>query len=682
MTRTTSIGAWSRHVTAVAAAAGATALVTLAAAPAADASFTTGQCQGSGLTARGASFQTAAHLVFKPSFETGFCASQGSAPNVNYTGGGSGLGRRHMGERTSASGAGENNLNGSLSRSYPERFTGTDEPLTANSKSQIEQGTDAAGDESPIHQIPVAGGAVSAIVNFPDNCNVESIPVANQSDPRRPGETDAAYATRVQFTNRARFTKAQWERIWNGAQSGGEKASTWGDTFPGLTAIVGNSAGKTDAQCQAQQMTRVVRFDDSGTSYAFKDALNAFRPSRGWLTDFTINPDTRNWPNASIDDGSACNGGVADPNKKSPVGVPGPGGTPSLVTGCANGNNNLVPKLRDTDGSVGYSDLATTIITGGDLRITPTTNIASRDDDKYLTQLPNGQATETFVESTRDPNGFKSNNSVGTRGANCAGTVYRNVPSSTLGDWSNASGVDSPTGWGICTLTYALAFDDDAKAYPNSPDGAAAEEGKARTVKDYLGSAVATTTQNELEAGNYSPLPAGIRTISQTGVNSIDWNKSGTAGGGGGGGGGGVANPGATSPPAGGGFTPPVAKPSNLFSVPRVSLSSKAGTATLSVRLPGAGRLVMEATAKVKVKVRGKTRTKTIRVGKVTRTVSKAGLVKLTVKPSSAARAVLRRTGKLKVSVKLTYTPRGGTARSSKKTITLRLKKPAKRGKR
>lgn len=678
MTRTTSIGAWPRRTAAIAAAAGATALITLAVTPGAEASFSIGQCQGSGLNGRGASFQNAAHPVFRQSFENAFCAAQGSAPAVTYSGGGSGLGRRHMGERTSASGTGENNLNGNQSRSYPERFTGTDEPLTATSKSQIEQGTDTAGDESQVHQIPAAAGAVAAIVNFPDNCNIESIPTANQTAPRNAGESDTDYATRVKFTNRVRFTQAQWERIWNGAQSGGDKASQWKDIFPGIAAIANNPALKTDQQCKDQQITRVARFDDSGTSYAFKDALDSYQPSRNWLPDFVTGPDTRHWPNATIDDGSFCNAGAPDANKQAPVGVDGPdnGNTPSLVTACANGNNNLVPKLAATDGSVGYSDLATTIITGGDLRITPTTDSLSRDDDKYLSPLPNGSGA--YTEATKNSNGFKSDNPGGTGGANCADTTYRNTPTSTLGDWSTASGVNDTVGWGICTLTYILAFDDDAKAYGNSPT----EEGKARTVKDYLSAMVSPAAQNDLEAANFSPLPSGIRTLAQGGVNSIDWNKSGTAGGGGGGGGGVVANPGATTPPAGGGSPPPVAKPSNVFSVPRTAISSKAGTATLSIRLPGAGRLVLEATAKVKVKVRGKTRTRTIRVGKITRTVSKAGLVKLTLKPSSAARSVLKRAGKLKVSVKLTYTPKGGTARSTKKTITLRLKKPVKKGKR
>jgi ABC-type phosphate transport system substrate-binding protein len=661
-------GAWRAALAALLIAAAA--LLAFAVTPAADAAFVTGECQGTtNLNGRGASFQTGAHTnVFSPQFNSFYCAGEGGGPIVTYSGGGSGLGRRHMGERTSASGAGENNLDGSLSRSYPERFTGTDEPLTPTHQAEINEGTDADGDEGEIHQIPVAAGAVAPIVNFPDHCDVESIPIANQTAPRNIGELTPAYEARVKYTNRARFTQAQWEKIWNGAQTGGDKAASWGDIFSDLKAIVGNPAAKTDQMCKDQQITRVVRFDDSGTSFAFKDALDSFNAARGWLPDFVTGPDTRNWPNAALDNGSFCNAGVPDPLKASPVGVDGPdaGTTPSLVSACANGNNNLVPKLAATDGSVGYSDLDTLTKTGGNLLVTPTTVIANRDDDKYVTQLPNGAGD--FTEATKFSGGYKTDNAGGTGGANCADTEYVNVPDSTLGDWSNVSGVNDVVGYAICTLTYILAFDDNADAYGNTP----AEEDKARTVKDYLAAALTTSEQNDLESGNYSPLPAGMLAVSQAGVDHIDWNEEG--------GGGGctsncppppcVTNCGGTPPPI---ITPP-AKPSNVFSVPRTSLDSKKGWATLSIRLPGAGKLVLDAKAKVKS---GK-KTKTIKVGKITRTVSKAGTVKLTLKPSSAAKKVLRKKGKLKVTIKLTYTPTGGTARTSNKTVTLKLKKKRK----
>ena len=119
-------------------------------------------------------------------------------------------------------------------------------------------------------------------------------------------------------------------------------------------------------------------------------------------------------------------------------------------------------------------------------------------------------------------------------------------------------------------------------------------------------------------------------------------------------------------------MTPPPSLPSNVFSVPRTSISSTKGTATFSFRLPGAGTLVLDATGNVSAKLLA---AKRFKVGKLRRTVSKAGTYKLTLKPSKAAKRVLRRRGKLKVSVKVSFTPRGGTARKSTRTVTLKLKK-------
>ena len=119
----------------------------------------------------------------------------------------------------------------------------------------------------------------------------------------------------------------------------------------------------------------------------------------------------------------------------------------------------------------------------------------------------------------------------------------------------------------------------------------------------------------------------------------------------------------APPPPGGGGGGGGTAPPSNVFSVPRTALTKK-GTAILTVRLPGAGTVALNATAKV-----GRKR---IKVGGLKLTVTKAGTYKLTLKPGSAARRVLNKKGRLRTSTKLTFTPRGGAARSSTKTVTLK----------
>jgi hypothetical protein len=231
-----------------------------------------------------------------------------------------------------------------------------------------------------------------------------------------------------------------------------------------------------------------------------------------------------------------------------------------------------------------------------------------------------------------------------------------------LATGSKTSGVNATSGFGICTLTYALVFDDNAAVFGNSAE----EESKARTVKDYEESIVSDAAQSQLFAADYAPVPPLLLAISRTAVSEIGWNKAGSGGSGGGGG----STPPVT-PPAAGGPAPVVI--SNQFSVPRKTISSKTGSATFSVKLPGAGKLDVVGTAKS-----GK---KTINVGHVVLTAGKAGTYSVTLKPSGVAKRLLNEDGSLKVSLKFTFSPTGGTANSSNSSVTLKLIKKAGSGK-
>ncbi len=306
-----------------------------------------------------------------------------------------------------------------------------------------------------------------------------------------------------------------------------------------------------------------------------------------------------------------------------------------------------------TDGSVGYADLATARNKG--LALNPAG--AAGPTTPYWTQVQNGSGT--FTEPSADVNGFRTD---GSKGANCLQATFSGVPTTpsdkTFGDWSQTSGVDSALGYGICTLTYGLVFDDSSTVWGTG----APEEAAARTVKDYWETVLTDGVQGQLFAADYAPLPAGILAISRTGITAVDWKKG--PGGGGNNGGGG------NTPPVnngGGGGNPAPVKPSNLFSLPRKSISSKTGGATISAKLPGAGQLELVGTAKS-----GK---KTIKVGRVVLTANKAGTFELALKPSAAAKKVLREKGSLKVALELTFTPDGGEANTDTSSVTLKLKK-------
>jgi ABC-type phosphate transport system substrate-binding protein len=458
-------------------------------APAGRADFTTDKCQGTAISGRGASFQNAAQTNWISEFQNNFCADVGTFPNVTYTGSGSGSGLQVMGRRSGACPCPPGNADGSQSRNQPERYAASDDPPPPSVVSDINKGTDTVGDEGIIHVIPAAVGSVAIAVNFPNNCDRSLLPDANETDP--------AAANGSPFDDRVRFTRSQFEHI----MAGDAGFTNWTQVFPTLGS---------DADCNIP-ITRVVRFDDSGTTFALKSYLDGINTGRGWKTTY-ITPDTRTWPAASLVSRADC-GGATGPQ--------GNAGSP-LTSGCSNGNGALMDKLKLTDGSVGYSDVATARSKGLDIA---TTAIAgSRDDDVFWTQGQN--PGNNWTEATADPAAFTTS---GQHGANCVTATYSGIPSSTLGDWFNADATDSNTGaYVICTLTYELAWDDYKPPYSLQGCGTSCEEQKARSVKDYLSSIVSNGGQETLFPADYAPLPDNLLDIARTGVNAICWDKAGS----------------------------------------------------------------------------------------------------------------------------------------------------------
>jgi hypothetical protein len=396
-------------------------------------------------------------------------------------------------------------------------------------------------------------------------------------------------------------------------------------------------------------IVRVVRFDASGTTFAFKDYLRTIEPARGWTTTYESGTSNgnREWPGAEFGGGGQC-GATAAPGTQAD-------NVDFLTSNCEKGAGKLVEKLIATDGSIGYADVATARNASPTLAINA--GAASAPTTPYWTQVQNGSGN--FTEPTADEvNGYRTTAAAnpGQKGANCTATTFNNTPASSFGDWSKATGVNAATGYGICTLTYGLAFDDNATVWSNTPE----EESKARTVKDYEESIVSAAGQATLFAADYAPVPNGLIAISRAGVAGISWNKAGSGGGGGGGGGGTT-----TGGNSGGSTDKGTAPVSNLFTLTRKAVSSKTGSATLSVKLPGAGKLDVMGTAKV-----GK---KKVTVGHIVLNAAKGGTFNLTLKPSGAAKTALKDKGKLNVSLKLTFSPSGGTAKTSTSSLTLKL---------
>ena len=175
-------------------------------------------------------------------------------------------------------------------RNDTPRFGMSDEPPIPLEVEQMNAGTtgDPAADadhtdDGKIHVVPAAVGTVAPLVNFPDNCDAKLL----GAEFRTITAAEITATPAKEALLRVRFPKQLFEKVWAGEAS----VNNWTEAFPELAA---------DSDCNVP-IIRVVRFDESGTSFAFKDELNALNSGRHWLTDYSfVAPGlTRNWPNAA-----------------------------------------------------------------------------------------------------------------------------------------------------------------------------------------------------------------------------------------------------------------------------------------------------------------------------------------------------------------------------------------------
>jgi ABC-type phosphate transport system substrate-binding protein len=315
------------------------------------------------------------------------------------------------------------------------QFIGTDDAPTA---AQIANIKTAAGGGNVL-VIPVAQTAISIIANPPAGCTVEEI------------------------------TNKDLEKSFRGI------ILNWSEL------------SSAEGECTSR-MTRVVRFDGSGTTYQLKNYLSIPNPSglpcttggtegkASWKElEPVINPDgtpNTTWP-------ETCKSKTLS----------------TLVKPAAKGGGEEVKKVNATEGSIGYAALP---------------DAKSNNADTILSVQNNGQ--KPFAEATF------ANPATGSL-ANCASTPYivppegRKVGTGLDVDWSQVFGAQASIGgtaYPLCTLTYALAF----HAYK----AAGFKFKEEVTVHDYLREYIVFGGQTDLTASGtfYAALPT-----STNGVNNV-----------------------------------------------------------------------------------------------------------------------------------------------------------------
>ena len=388
-------------------------------------------CTGSNITGEGASLQKVAQQqVWTGKFAT-LC---GGAPTVTYPGNGSGAGLASW------------DFNGSDGTPFEtsKAFTASDDAPTTT---QINNAKTAAGGTTDVLVIPVTQTAIGVAINPPANCDVEEI------------------------------TNQQLESIFRG------NLKFWGK----ITTAFGTG-------CEASPITRVVRFDGSGSTYQFKNYLSTINsaklactePSRSWAElrpIETVNNPNTTWPENGK---GGCPAGTLSP----------------VVTAGANGGGALVNKVDSTDGSIGYAALP-------DIEI-------NKDPGTHWLRVQNNGVTKLSKAAFAEPL-VESNNS-----ANCGGAQYVVPAAGRTGtgtginvDWSQVFGANNKIGgedYPLCTITYDMSLTKYGNV-STVPGGATFTEGQFTTVRDYLTEYItATQGQNDIaNAGKwYAALPSGV----------------------------------------------------------------------------------------------------------------------------------------------------------------------------
>jgi ABC-type phosphate transport system substrate-binding protein len=423
----------------VGACAAAAALAAATASPA-SADFTLSACAGDNMQGSGATFQAVAQSVWS---QSGFCDADPTPPTVTYNSTGSGTGRQRFLDRDFAQAA----------------FAGTDEAPAAGTTPARDtvgglQGGTGGTDNGVLETIPVTSSSIAVIVNLPDGCAIDT-PVNGVTDPRPALE------------------KQHVEDIFDG------EFDNW-NQVPALDAA--------DADCNVA-IERVVRFDNSGTTFEFKKFLEEVDAASGGEND-TNWPGLANtaWPDTTV------NGGTA--------------GGPAVAS-----------KVDADDGSIGYVVLA-------DAR--PNFEDSGMGDDEYWLPLRAGTDPLSTAGTFADPSSAGGQASE-PKGANCDNATYRAagggaVPTTTQseGGWAGVSGHNSATGYSICAITYMLAWRDAADVDPQT----SITQGRQRTVRDYLEYILSAAGQADAQGEDYSALPSGILSTANAGADRVCWNMN------------------------------------------------------------------------------------------------------------------------------------------------------------
>lgn len=331
-----------------------------------------------------------------------------------------------------------NGVEGKINTTYS--FIGTDDAPTA---AQITNMTGVAKGASLL-TIPVAQTAIGVIGNPPPGCTVGVI------------------------------TNKELEGVFSG------RILKWSELSTNLAS--------PNPACN-YAIKRVVRLDGSGTTFQFKNYL--------WLINKLSIPCTTEGEKTWQELEPIVSGGK--PNTVWPEDEGCATTRSALLRPPANGGGEVVKKVIETSGAIGYASLPDM-----ESKLIACEETSTCKNSEILSMQNNGK--KKLSEATF------SSPVLGEEEANCLSAVYT-VPalakrSTKVGnglnaDWSQVFGAKLVTGgFPLCTLTYNLAW--------NKYSGPEFTLGQEQTVNDYINEYIVQTAGQEGAATKfYAPLPTG-----------------------------------------------------------------------------------------------------------------------------------------------------------------------------
>jgi ABC-type phosphate transport system substrate-binding protein len=445
-----------------------TAALAALAAPGAAQAFPGTQCSGESIVGEGSSAQKLANIeTWNLQFVSGSNGNSlscngtngdGKQPTITYTSIGSGEGMEKWGFEHHTVETGR------------VSFVGTDEPPNPAAKAEIEEAADkeGSGKKNQVFTEPITQFAVAIDIHLPAGC------------------TATNEVTKKHLEGRLVLNNTTLEGIFQG------EITKWGQITDGKDKF-------SSAACENEEIQRVVRFDESGTTHVFKRYL------------YLINPGSFPTEKAGSEDWSD----MSEPkgNQNWPVGK----GKPTVNAG-ANGGGELVKYVATHPSTIGYAALSDSRKNKNFDGEEPGTGIGTERfwaeiqsngtgaKGKYLDPSTNGDA----------PKGPTSN-------SNCGKVKYTNgkgkkfPPKSTTEAWNEVTTSTKQPTYPICGLTYDLLL----KEYSKAPG---ATEGQAQTVRDYFNFVFSESPEGGqalIENKDYYRLPSKLIAESAKGLSQV-----------------------------------------------------------------------------------------------------------------------------------------------------------------